>query len=130
MENSESLIEFYNQTTGTDNGRVVMDFFINHDILGDEMEWGMKIVANDNISPYSIRWKHKTWNKYVIPYYKAIGKEPELITSFKTYKEVDYFIWEAIGYLESHGIMKYKEEIYVPTISEADTIGTIYPDSL
>lgn len=129
MENSESLIEFYNQTTGTDKGRDVMNFFINHDILGEELEWGMKIVANEHISPYSIRWKHKKWEKYVLPYYKAIGKEPQPITSFKTYKEVVYFICEAIRYLESHGIMKFEIEIYVPTISEEDAIGNIYPDS-
>lgn len=130
MENSESLIEFYNQTTGTDNGRVVMDFFMSLGMSDEEVGWGMKIVANEHISPYSIRWKHRKWNKYVIPYYKAIGKEPQPITSLKTYKELDYFICAAIRYLESHGIMKYEIEFYVPTFSEADIIDTIYPDSL
>lgn len=129
MENSESLIEFYNQTTGTDNGRIVMDFFIDLGILGEELEWGMKIVANEHISPYSIMWKHKKWHKYVLPYYKAIGKEPQPITNFKTFKELDYFICAAIRYLESHNIMKFEIEFYVPTFSEANIIDNIYPDS-
>lgn len=125
-----NLILDYNHITNTDNGRVVMDFFTSLGMLDEEVGWGMKIVANEHISPYSIMWKHKKWNKYVIPYYKAIGKEPQPITSFKTYKEVDYFICAAIRYLESHDIMKFEVEFCVPIFSEADTIDTIYPDSL
>lgn len=74
-EGYKRAVELYNHHSNTRNGRQIISFFAEHGASKWDLEWFANCSAREGIKAYELLADYKDWKRYVLSYYKKIGKQ-------------------------------------------------------